>query len=69
MFAVRLLNIVNRIYIPGCITSAETVLIEQQSAEQIYKVFAEKKSSPEQNRPYIVFSLALQPIVSLRKEI
>jgi hypothetical protein len=45
------------------------VLIEQQSAEQLYRVFAEKKSSPDQARPFIVFTLALQPLVSLRKAI
>jgi len=46
----------------GCITSAETVLIEQQSAEQLYRVFSEKKG---ESPPFIVFSMALQPILSL----
>jgi iron only hydrogenase large subunit-like protein len=53
----------------GCITSAETVLIEQQSAEQLYKVFAKKHDPPLQDSPesppFIVFSIALQPILSL----
>jgi len=50
----------------GCITSAETVLIEQQSNKQLYKIFREKKESAEpENAPFIVFSLALQPIISL----
>jgi len=46
----------------GCITSAESVLIEQQSAEQLYKVFAQKQ---EDDPPFIVFSVSLQPILSL----
>ena len=49
----------------GCVTSAETVLIEQQSADQLYKVFAQKKEADESSRPFMVFSLALQPLVSL----
>lgn len=49
----------------GCITSAETVLIEQQSAEQLYKVFGRKQETPPDSPPFIVFSLALQPILSL----
>ena len=45
----------------GCITSAETVLIEQQSAEQVYRVFRQKETEPT----LIVFSLGLQPLLSL----
>lgn len=52
----------------GCITSAESVLIEQQSTTQLYKVFEEKKdfaqNDPE-NIPIIVFSVAMQSIMSL----
>lgn len=52
----------------GCITSAESVLIEQQSTTQLYKVFEEKKdfaqSDPE-NVPIIVFSVGMQSILSL----
>jgi len=52
----------------GCITSAESVLIEQQSTEQLYKVFEEKKQLAESdpgNAPIIVFSVAMQSILSL----
>ena len=52
----------------GCITSAETVLIEQQSADQIYRIFQEKAEAVKEGRsnaPFIVFSLGLQPILSL----
>jgi len=50
----------------GCITSAETVLIEQQSNKQLYKIFSEKKECPEPDEaPFIVFSFAVQPILSL----
>lgn len=53
----------------GCITSAETVLIEQQSADQVYKIFQQKqeliKDDKQSEIPYIVFSLALQPLLSL----
>eukprot|EP00092_Neocalanus_flemingeri_P012616 GFUD01013597.1.p1 GENE.GFUD01013597.1~~GFUD01013597.1.p1 ORF type:complete len:482 (+),score=176.67 GFUD01013597.1:38-1483(+) len=53
----------------GCITSAETVLIEQQSAAQIYKIFDQKTEAIKEGRtedaPFIVFSLGLQPLLSL----
>jgi len=53
----------------GCITSAETVLIEQQSADQVYKIFQQKRDCISDGReaesPFIVFSLALQPLLSL----
>jgi len=50
----------------GCITSAETILIEAQSNQQLYKIFREKKECPNpEEAPFIVFSLAVQPIVSL----
>ena len=45
----------------GCVTSAETVLIEQQSAEQLYRVFSQK----EADQSFLVFSLGLQPLLSL----
>ena len=48
----------------GCVTSAETVLIEQQSSEQIYKVLAQKKTDPSGHH-FVVFSLGLQPLLSL----
>jgi len=52
----------------GCITSAETVLIEQQSADQIYRIFQQKTEAIKEGRPdapFIVFSLGLQPLLSL----
>jgi len=57
----------------GCITSAETVLIEQQSADQVYKLFNQKQellsSGKEDEAPFIVFSLALQPLLSIAHKI
>ena len=59
--------------ITGCITSAETVLIEQQSADQVYKLFNQKQellsSGKEDEAPFIVFSLALQPLLSIAHKI
>ena len=52
----------------GCITSAETVLIEQQSAEQVYRIIEQKKQSTSES-PIIVFSLALQPLLSLSQKL
>jgi len=50
----------------GCITSAETILIEQQSNKQILEIFRQKKESTDPNTaPFIVFTLAIQPIISL----
>jgi len=52
----------------GCITSAETVLIEQQSADQLYKIFQQKSEALKEGKkdaPFIVFSIGLQPILSL----
>eukprot|EP00088_Acartia_fossae_P004118 TRINITY_DN11754_c0_g1_i3.p1 TRINITY_DN11754_c0_g1~~TRINITY_DN11754_c0_g1_i3.p1 ORF type:complete len:477 (+),score=101.59 TRINITY_DN11754_c0_g1_i3:63-1493(+) len=50
----------------GCITSAESILIEQQSNAQLYKIFKEKSEGTA--KPFIVFSLAIQPIISLSAE-
>ena len=49
----------------GCVTSAETVLIEQQSADQLYKVFSQKKTGQPSEAPFMVVSLAVQPLISL----
>jgi len=52
----------------GCITSAETVLIEQQSADQIYRVLSQRAEAIKEGRedsPFIVISLGLQPLLSL----
>ncbi|CAH0394004.1 unnamed protein product [Bemisia tabaci] len=52
----------------GCITSAETVLVTQQSQEEMLRVFEEnlqlKQSAPEQAK-LIVVSISVQPILSL----
>ena len=54
----------------GCITSAETVLVTQQSSDELLKVFEEnamlKKELPNSpNAKQIVVSISLQPILSL----
>jgi len=55
----------------GCITSAETVLIEQQSAEQLYRIFQQKLDALKEkssDTPFIVCSLGLQPLISLSQK-
>ena len=47
----------------GCITSAESVLIEQQSSAELRKIFQSKNSEGDIKK--IVVSLQIQPIVSL----
>ena len=47
----------------GCITSAESVLIEQQSSAELRKIFNSK--NPDQDIKKIVVSLQIQPIISL----
>lgn len=53
----------------GCITSAEGVLITQQSQEELLKVFqnnaAEKLSHTDENVKFIVITLSQQPLLSL----
>lgn len=52
----------------GCITSAESVLITQQSHEEVMKVIRENnahKASSNENTKTIVLSLAIQPVLSL----
>ncbi|XP_014233180.1 probable cytosolic Fe-S cluster assembly factor AAEL012261 [Trichogramma pretiosum] len=52
----------------GCITSAESVLVTQQSQEELLKVFKEKmdkQKAGESNFKHIVVSLSIQPILSL----
>jgi len=52
----------------GCVTSAETVLIEQQSGQQMEKVFAAKRGQQGEDLPevdFIAVSLQAQPILSL----
>ncbi|CAN8002952.1 unnamed protein product [Ixodes hexagonus] len=44
----------------GCITSAETVLITQQSSEELYKVLRANVELPEEQRQLIVVSIAPQ---------
>ncbi|KAL1430261.1 hypothetical protein MTO96_015141 [Rhipicephalus appendiculatus] len=42
----------------GCVTSAETVLITQQSSEQLYTVLKENAELPEEKRKLIVVTIA-----------
>ncbi|XP_011503409.1 PREDICTED: probable cytosolic Fe-S cluster assembly factor CPIJ010948 [Ceratosolen solmsi marchali] len=52
----------------GCITSAESVLVTQQSQEELLKVFQEKIENlqhSKDNVKFIVVSLSIQPILSL----
>ncbi|KAF6208490.1 hypothetical protein GE061_016948, partial [Apolygus lucorum] len=46
----------------GCITTAETVLITQQSHDEMLRVFRNKEA---ENKELVVVSLSLQPILSL----
>lgn len=50
----------------GCITSAESVLITQQSHEEMMKVISENNSErTNEEEKLIVLSLAMQPVLSL----
>lgn len=53
----------------GCITSAESVLVTQQSQEELLRVFRENKVLKEQGKlaetKLIVVSVSIQPILSL----
>ncbi|KAH6943692.1 hypothetical protein HPB50_025614 [Hyalomma asiaticum] len=48
----------------GCVTSAETVLITQQSSEQLYGVLKENAELPEEKRKLIVITVAPQVAAS-----
>lgn len=48
----------------GCITSAETVLITQQSSEELYKVLRANSELPVERRQLIVVSIAPQVYAS-----
>ncbi|XP_011862124.1 PREDICTED: probable cytosolic Fe-S cluster assembly factor AGAP009023 [Vollenhovia emeryi] len=52
----------------GCITSAESVLITQQSQEELLRVFQEKVAQQNvgsTDSKYIIVSLSVQPVLSL----
>ena len=52
----------------GCITSAETILIEQQSGQALRDVFSLKQKCISENilpAQMIIVSLQIQPIISL----
>ncbi|KAL0126459.1 hypothetical protein PUN28_005077 [Cardiocondyla obscurior] len=52
----------------GCITSAESVLVTQQSQEELLRVFQEKVAQQNignADSKYIVVSLSVQPVLSL----
>lgn len=48
----------------GCVTSAETILVQQHSHEELFRVLAENKSGKEQYR-YVVVSVSPQSRASL----
>ena len=52
----------------GCITSAETVLIEMQSGKQLEKILAEKTAGAEGAFTHIVLTMQLQPILSIAQK-
>ncbi|KAL6264396.1 hypothetical protein P5V15_004505 [Pogonomyrmex californicus] len=52
----------------GCITSAESVLVTQQSQEELLRVFQEKiaqQNIGSTDSKYIIVSLSVQPVLSL----
>ncbi|XP_027223103.2 cytosolic Fe-S cluster assembly factor narfl [Penaeus vannamei] len=49
----------------GCITSAEVVLVSQQSHEEFYRVLAENSNLGEEERRTVVVSLSPQSVLSL----
>ncbi|XP_025987991.1 probable cytosolic Fe-S cluster assembly factor AGAP009023 isoform X2 [Solenopsis invicta] len=52
----------------GCITSAESVLVTQQSREELLRVFQEKVAQQNigsTDSKYIIVSLSVQPVLSL----
>ncbi|KAK8730600.1 hypothetical protein OTU49_007829 [Cherax quadricarinatus] len=49
----------------GCITSAEVVLVNQQSHDEFYRVLAENSNLQECERRTVVVSLSLQAILSI----
>ncbi|XP_066588249.1 probable cytosolic Fe-S cluster assembly factor AGAP009023 isoform X2 [Prorops nasuta] len=52
----------------GCITSAESILISQQSHEELLRIFQQKVQQQKSEREksiFIVVSLAVQPVLSL----
>ena len=55
----------------GCITSAETILIEQQSGQTLRNIFSAKQQRKLENEflsKMIIVSFQIQPIVSLAKK-
>ncbi|XP_011306223.1 probable cytosolic Fe-S cluster assembly factor AAEL012261 [Fopius arisanus] len=54
----------------GCITSAESVLVTQQSQEELLRVFQENQSLKFQNKSpkLIAVSLSVQPVLSLSQK-
>ena len=52
----------------GCITSAESILIEQQSSVELRKIFLSKIAN-EGDIKKIVVSLQIQPIISLAQKL
>lgn len=51
----------------GCITSAEGVLVTQQSQQELLRIFQEKNNNRELGQPtkFIIVSLSIQPVLSI----
>ena len=49
----------------GCITSAETVLIEMQSGKQLEKILVDKTAGADGAFTHVVLSMQLQPVLSV----
>ena len=52
----------------GCITSAETVLIEMQSGKQLEKILADKTAGADGAFTHVVLSMQLQPVLSVAQK-
>ena len=53
----------------GCITSAESILIEQQSSTELRKIFASKSQEEGGKIKKIIVSMQIQPIISLAQKL
>ena len=52
----------------GCITSAETVLVEMQSGKQLEKILADKTAGVDGAFTHVVLSMQLQPVLSIAQK-
>eukprot|EP00111_Clytia_hemisphaerica_P007584 TCONS_00022025-protein len=49
----------------GCITSAETVLVNQQSKDELYRIMSENEAKPESEKVHFVASISPQSLASI----